>query len=168
MARRIVPSSGGAALRIMGVQPLLDGVVDYLPAPTEVPNPVGRHPRTGAEEKRPPEEKAPMSALAFKVQMDEGRKTVYLRVYSGVMRPGDEGLNARLGKTEKIAGLFWVHADRRERIDKAGPGAIIVAMGLKGTGTGDTLCAPQAPIAYESIESYEPVISVAVEPRTLA
>ena len=168
IATKIVPVFCGAALRNKGVQPLIDGVVDYLPAPTEVPNPPGHHPKSGAKETRPPEEKAPMSALAFKVQMDEGRKTVYLRVYSGVVRPGDDVLNARLGKNEKIARLFSVHADRRERIEKAGPGAIVVAMGLKETGTGDTLCTPLAPIAYESIGSYEPVISLAIEPRTLA
>src|SRR5262249_44508601 len=168
IATKIVPVFCGSALRNKGVQPLIDGVVDYLPAPTEVPNPVGHHPKTGAEEKRPPEEKAPMSALAFKVQMDEGRKTVYLRVYSGVVRPGDDVMNARLGKNERGRRLFSAHRDRRGRMDKAGGGAIVVAMGLKETGTGDTLSAPQAPIQYEAIGSYEPVISLAIEPRTLA
>jgi elongation factor G len=168
IANKIVLVFTGAALRNKGVQPLLDAVVDYLPSPPDVPNPVGQHPKTGAPETRPPDEKAPLSALAFKVQMDEGRKTVYLRVYSGVVRPGDDVWNPRLGKTEKVARLFSVHADRRERIDKAGPGAIVVAMGLKETGTGDTLCAAAAPLTFEPIFAYDPVISKAIEPRTLA
>ncbi|HJZ84720.1 MAG TPA: elongation factor G [Polyangia bacterium] len=168
LQNKIVPVLAGAALRNKGVQPLLDAVIDFLPAPTEVPNPEGVSPKTGQRETRPADDKAPFSALAFKVQMDEGRKTVYLRIYSGVVRPGDDVLNVRLGKTEKVARLFSVHADRRERIDKAGTGMIVLAMGLKETGTGDTLCAPAAPISYEPIESYEPVTSVAVEPRTLA
>ena len=100
--------------------------------------------------------------------MDEGRKAVYLRIYSGVLKPGDEVQNARTRKNEKVARLFRVHANRRERIERAGAGSIVVAMGLKDAGTGDTLATPKAPIILERIDTYEPVISRAIEPKTQA
>ena len=168
IANRVIPVLCGAALRNRGIQPLLDAVVAYLPAPLEVPPAVGTDPATGETLERLPQPKAPASALAFKVQMEQGRKVVYLRVYSGELHPGDDVLNIRVGKKEKIARLFKVHANRRERIQVAGPGDIVAAMGLKLTGTGDTLCQPDAPIVFERIDSYEPVISRAVEPKTLA
>jgi elongation factor G len=165
---RIVPVLAGSALRNKGVQPLLDAVCDYLPAPTEVPpiqgiNPVNNEPTT-----RPPEDAAPFCALAFKVAMDEGRKTVFLRIYSGVLKPGDEVQNARTRRNEKVARLFSVHANRRERIERAGAGSIVVAMGLKDAGTGDTVYAPKAPILLWRIEAHEPVIARAIEPKTQA
>ncbi|MBK8480003.1 MAG: elongation factor G [Proteobacteria bacterium] len=168
LANALVPVLYGAALRNRGIQPLLDAVVHYLPSPLDRPAALGVRP--GAEEviERPAERKAPFAALAFKVQMEQGRKSVYLRVYSGVLRAGDDVLNARLGKKEKVARLFQLHANRRERIDEAGPGSIVAAMGLKLTGTGDTLCDPQQPILLERIDTYEPVISRAIEARTLA
>lgn len=168
VSNRLVPVACGAALRNRGVQPLLDAVVDYLPSPLDVPPAVGVHPDTKERLERAPEIKAPFSALAFKVQMDQGRKLIFLRVYSGTLKPGDDVLNVRLGTKEKVARLFQVHANRRERIQSAGPGAIVAAIGLKLTGTGDTICSPDAPILLERIDAYEPVVSRAIEARTLA
>jgi elongation factor G len=164
----LVPVLAGSALRNKGVQPLLDAVCDYLPAPTEVPPIEGINPVTSEPVSRPPEDTAPFCALAFKVAMDEGRKTVFLRVYSGVLKPGDEIQNARTRRNEKVARLFSVHANRRERIERAGAGSIVVAMGLKDAGTGDTLFAPKSPIVLGRIDAHEPVITRAIEPKTQA
>jgi elongation factor G len=168
MACKLVLVLAGSALRNKGVQLLLDAVCDFLPAPIEVPPVTGHVP--GKEEiiTRAPDDTAPFAALAFKVAMDEGRKTVYLRIYSGVLRPGDEVQNARTKRNEKVARLFSVHANRRERIERAGAGTIVVAMGLKDAGTGDTICSPKAPIIFERIAAREPVISRAIEPKTQA
>jgi elongation factor G len=168
VACAIVPVLAGAALRNKGIQPLLDAVCDYLPSPMEVPPVKGVVPGTEEEITRPPEDSAPFCALAFKVAMDEGRKNTYLRVYSGVLRPGDEVQNARTRRNEKLARLFSVHANRRDRIERAGAGSIVVAMGLKDVGTGDTLCTPKAPILLERIVAQEPVIARAIEPKTQA
>jgi elongation factor G len=168
IAVKIVPVLAGAALRNKGVQPLLDAVCDYLPSPLEVPPITGTVPGSEEPATRPPDDAAPFSALAFKVAMDEGRKVVYLRIYSGVLKPGDEVQNARTRRNEKVARLFSVHADRRERIERAGAGSIVVAMGLKDAGTGDTLSSPKAPIIFERIDIYEPVIARAIEPKTQA
>ncbi len=164
----IVPVLTGAALRNKGVQPLLDAVCDYLPSPIDVPPIKGVVPGTEEPASRPPEDSAPFCALAFKVAMDEGRKAVYLRIYSGVLKPSDEIQNARTRRNEKVARLFSVHANRRERIERAGAGSIVVAMGLRDAGTGDTLCSPKAPILLERIDIYEPVIARAIEPKTQA
>ena len=165
---KIVPVLAGAALRNKGVQPLLDAVIAYLPSPLEVPPMKGTVPGTEEPATRPPDDAAPFSALAFKVAMDEGRKAIYLRIYSGVLKPGDDVQNARTRKNEKVARLFSVHANRRERIERAGAGSIVVAMGLKDAGTGDTLASPKAPIIFERIDIYEPVISRSIEPKTQA
>ena len=165
---KIVPVLAGAALRNKGVQPLLDAVVDYLPSPLEVPPMKGTVPGTEEPATRAPDDAAPFSALAFKVAMDEGRKAVYLRIYSGVLKPGDDVQNARTRKNEKVARLFSVHANRRERIERAVAGSIVVAMGLKDAGTGDTLASPKAPIIFERIDIYEPVIARAIEPKSQA
>jgi elongation factor G len=164
----IVPVLAGAALRNKGVQPLLDAVCDYLPSPIEVPPIKGVIPGSEEPASRPPDDAAPFCALAFKVAMDEGRKSVYLRIYSGVLKPGEEIQNARTRRNEKVARLFSVHANRRERIERAGAGSIVVAMGLRDAGTGDTLCSPKAPILLERIDIYEPVIARAIEPKTQA
>jgi elongation factor G len=164
----IVPVLAGAALRNKGVQPLLDAVCDFLPAPTEVPPVTGHVPGTDELVSRPADDSAPFCALAFKVQMDEGRKTVYLRIYSGVLRAGDEVQNVRTRRNEKVARLFSVHANRRERIERAGAGSIVLAMGLKDAGTGDTIASPKAPILLERIGIQEPVIARAIEPKTQA
>ncbi len=189
LANKAVPVMCGAALRNRGIQPLLDAVVDFLPAPTEVPPVVGHHPKTGEVEQRPADDKAPLCALAFKVAMVEGRKAVYLRIYSGTLKAGDDVWNPRLGppnkdrdkgkgrdggsekplgRLEKVARLFSVHADSRDKIDDAKAGSIVLAVGLKDTATGDTLCDPRAPIALERIDTYQPVINQAVEAATSA
>jgi elongation factor G len=168
LACKVVPVLAGSALRNKGVQPLLDAVCDFLPAPIEVPAIEGVDPTTNQAVSRPPEDAAPFCALAFKVAMDEGRKTVFLRIYSGVLKPGDEVQNARTRRNEKVARLFSVHANRRERIERAGAGSIVVAMGLKDAGTGDTVYAPKAPILLGRIEAHEPVIARAIEPKTQA
>jgi len=165
---KLVPVLAGAALRNKGIQPLLDAVCAFLPSPLEVPPVTGIDPTTEEPLERPPEDSAPFCALAFKVAMDEGRKNVYLRIYSGVLRPGDEVFNPRTRRNEKVARLFSVHANRRERIERTGAGTIVVAMGLKDAGTGDTLCTSKAPILLDRIVAQEPVISRAIEPKTQA
>jgi elongation factor G len=166
--RKLVPVLCGTALRNKGVQPLLDAVLDYLPSPLDRPTVHGTHPHTGETEERPVDDKAPLAALAFKVAMVEGRKTVFLRLYSGTLSVGDDVLNPRLKKVEKVSRLFAVHADRRERVEKVGAGYIIAAMGLKDFGTGDTVCSTKSPILLERIDTYEPVISSAVEAASTA
>jgi elongation factor G len=167
-----VPVLAGAALRNKGVQPLLDAVCDYLPSPLEVPpikgHVVGQGGEIGEEASRPPSDDAPFCGLVFKVAMDEGRKAAFVRIYSGVLKPGDEVQNARTRKNEKIARLFTVHANKRERSERSGAGTIVVAMGLRDAGTGDTICSPKAPIILERIDVTEPVISRAIEPKTQA
>ncbi len=167
IAVKLVPVLCGTALRNKGVQLLLDAVVDYLPSPVEVPPIEGVDPKHPEKKlSRPPDNKAPFAALAFKIAMDEGRKVVYLRIFSGTLRPGDDVYNVRAAQNEKVARLFQVHADKRERIERAGAGMIVAAMGLKHATTGDTLCATTAHILLERIDTYEPVISLAIEPET--
>jgi elongation factor G len=164
IAVKIVPVLAGTALRNKGIQPLLDAVIDYLPSPADVPPVHGVDPRHTSEHlTRAPKNNEPFSALAFKIAMDEGRKVVFLRIFSGTVSPGDELLNTRTGKKEKVARLFRVHADKRERLDKAIAGEIVAAAGLKDATTGDTLCDAKAPILLERIDTYEPVISQAIE-----
>ncbi|MDB4971481.1 MAG: translation elongation factor [Myxococcales bacterium] len=163
VAQKIVPVFMGTALRNKGIQPLLDAVVDYLPSPLDVPPVKGVRPGTEEVVERGPDEKAPLAALAFKVAMFEGRKTVFVRVYSGTLSVGDEVWNARLKKTEKVARLFLVHADRREKIDRVSAGWIVAAMGLKDCATGDSLSSTKDQLILERIDTYEPVISAAVE-----
>jgi len=164
IAVKIVPVLGGTALRNKGIHPLLDAVIAYLPAPTDLPPVVGVDPRN-TEEKltRAPKNAEPFAALAFKIAMDEGRKVVFMRIFSGVVEAGGELLNTRTGKKEKVSRLFRIHADKRERLEKAGAGEIVAAAGLKDATTGDTLCDPKAPILLERIDTYEPVISQAIE-----
>ena len=166
---KLIPVLCGAALRNKGVRPLLDAVVDYLPSPVDVPPVRGVDPRdVDTHLERAPKDAEPLSALAFKVEMEEGRKVVFIRIFSGTLKSGDEVLNARTYRKEKATRLFDLHANRRARIDKAVAGMIVGAAGLKDATTGDTLCAPSAPILLERIDTYEPVISVAVEPETNA
>jgi elongation factor G len=164
IAVELVPVLGGTALRNKGIHPLLDAVIAYLPSPAEVPPVHGVDPRNTDEKLvRAPKNNEPFSALAFKIAMDEGRKVVFLRIFSGTVSAGDEILNVRTGKKEKVARLFRIHADKRERLDKAFAGEIVAAAGLKDATTGDTVCAPTAPILLERIDTYEPVISQAIE-----
>ncbi len=167
LAVRFFPVFAGAALRNKGIQPAMDGIVHYLPSPAEIPDTTGDDPRTGVPTKRPPLPSAPFSALVFKVVIEEGRRTVYLRIYSGKTAEGDVLLNASTGEQEKVARLFRIHAGRKERILDATAGAIVAARGIKSARTGDTLCDPEAPILLESIEVRKPVVSIVVEPRTL-
>ena len=161
----LVPVFCGAALRNKGIQPLLEGIVDYLPAPVDVPPMTGKNPVSGEEESRPAKVTGPLSALAFKVMMDKGRKMTYIRVYSGAIKAGDEVYNSGKKVKEKAARLLKMHSNKRERIEHASAGAIVAAMGLKFATTGDTLCTEKNPILLEPIQFNEPVISVAVEPR---
>ncbi|MBN2223688.1 MAG: elongation factor G [Deltaproteobacteria bacterium] len=166
VAGKIVPVFIGSGLKNKGIQPLLDGVVDYLPSPLDVPPVEGINPDNGATETRVSSDSEPLAALAFKVQVDGGRKVTYFRIYSGILRAGEEVYNSRLRRSEKIARLLKIHANRKERIDSARAGDIAAAMGLKDTMTGDTLCDKEKPIFLESISLMEPVISMAIEPRT--
>jgi elongation factor G len=166
ISMQAVPVLCGAALRNQGIQPLLGAVVDYLPSPLDVPPVEGTNPVTDTVEQRPPEPGEPLAALAFKVVMDQGRKLVYIRIYSGILKVGQEVYNPRLKKGEKISRIFQMHANQRNRVEEARTGEIVAIMGLKETTTGDTLCDPSHPILLEPIDSYKPVMSVAVEPIT--
>jgi elongation factor G len=160
-----VPVLCGAALRNKGIQPLLDAIVDYLPSPAEVAAVVGHEPSSGLEETRPAVPKAPFSALAFKVQMDQGRKLTYMRIYSGTVKVGDAVYNPGRNVKEKLARLLKMHSNKRERIEQASAGEIVGVMGLKLTTTGDTLCDEEHPILLEPIRFNEPVITMAIEPK---
>jgi len=169
LGRKIVPVFCGTALRNKGVNLLLDAVVDYLPSPADVPPVSGVDPSDRSTTLiRPPEIKAPFAALVFKIAMFDGRKVIYLRVFSGRIRSGDDVWNPRIEKTEKVARLFSVHSHKRRRLDEAGPGSIVAAAGLKLATTGDTICDADEPILLERIDTYEPVISVAIEPKSQA
>jgi elongation factor G len=164
---KIVPVFIGSGLKNKGIQPLMDAVVDYLPSPLDVPAVDGINPETGQTETRTSSDGEPLAALAFKVQVDGGRKVTYFRIYSGILKAGEEVYNPRLKHGEKIARLLKIHANRKERIDSARAGDIAAAMGLKDTTTGDTLCDKDKPILLESISFMEPVISMAIEPKTV-
>ncbi len=163
----LVPIFCGTALKNKGIQLLLDGIVDYLPSPLDVPPIVGRIPKSDKEESRPAEAKAPFSALVFKVMMDKGRKMTYLRVYSGTIKAGDLVFNSTKGIKEKLARLLQMHSNKRERINTASAGDIVAAMGLKLSSTGDTLCSEDNSILLEPIQFNDPVISVAIEPKSV-
>ena len=163
---KLVPVFCGAALRNRGIQPLLDGIVDFLPSPLDIPPVEGVDPDTGEVKKSPPSDRAPLVALVYKVMMDQGRKLSYARIYSGRLSAGSEVLSPAKQTKEKVARILAMHANKRERISEARAGNIVGLIGLKASGTGDTLCDPSNPIVLEPIESYEPVISVAVEAKT--
>jgi elongation factor G len=161
---KMVPVLAGTALRNKGIHPLLDAVIAYLPSPADVPPVTGVDPRSPDEKLvRTPKNSEPFAALAFKIAMDEGRKVVFFRIFSGMIEAGAEVLNVRTGKKEKIARLFQIHAAKRERLEKAVAGEIVAAAGLKDATTGDTICDPKSPILLERIDTYEPVISQAIE-----
>jgi elongation factor G len=165
---KLVPVLSGSALKNKGIQLLLDAIVDFLPSPLDVPPILGQHPGTGEEQTRPSSDAKPFSGLAFKIQMDQGRKLTYVRVYSGTVSTGDTIYNVNRKQKEKVARIFQMHANKRERRAKAGAGEIVAILGLKSTRTGDSICDPEHPILLEHIEFYEPVISIAIEPRTRA
>lgn len=169
LANKGVPIICGSALRNRGVQLLLNAIVDYLPSPLDMPPVRAIDAKTGTEVMRPANDEAPFTALAFKVVSDPfvGR-LVYFRVYSGKIREGEAIYNSTCGKKERIGRLLLMHANRREEVKEAGAGAIVATLGLKNTFTGGTLCEPFQPVLLESICFPEPVISVAIEPKTKA
>jgi elongation factor G len=165
----ITPVLLGSAFKNKGVQPLLDAIVDYLPSPLDVPAVHGIDPRTQHELSRKAADGEPFSALAFKVMSDPYvGKLTYFRVYSGKIDAGDRVLNTTTGRTERISRILQMHANHREERSEIGAGEIAAAVGLKSTTTGDTLATETAPIVLESMTFPDPVISVAVEPRTKA
>ena len=166
ISMKAVPVLCGAALRNQGIQPLMNAIVDYLPSPLDIPPVEGTNPVTGEREIRMAKDEESFAAIAFKVMMDEGRKLVYVRIYSGVLKVGTEVYNPRLKKGEKISRIFQMHAHQRNRVEEAKAGEIVAVMGLKETTTGDTLCDRGHPILLEPIDFYKPVMSIAVEPRT--
>ena len=164
---KVFPVICGTAFKNKGVQPLLDAVVDYLPSPLDVPPVKGLNPDTGAEEQRPADDKAPFSALAFKIMTDPfvGQLT-FIRVYSGHLKQGDSVHISGRSRTERIGRLLKMHANKREDITEIYAGDICACVGLKHITTGDTICDENHPIVLESIEFPAPVIAVAVEPKT--
>ena len=164
---KLVPVICGAAFRNKGVQPLLDAVVDYLPSPLDVPPVQGRHSVTQQEEERLPSADSPFSALAFKIMTDPYvGNLAFFRVYSGVLAGGSYIYNSTKDRKERIGRLLKMHANKREELKEVCAGDIAAAVGLKNTTTGDTLCDEGAPVILESIEFPEPVISIAIEPKS--
>jgi len=167
-AGALYPVLCGAALRNRGVQHLLDAVCDFLPSPLDVPFARGTDPGTRREVERPPRDDAPFSALVFKIQSDKHGDLHFLRVYSGTLRARSRVYNSNQEKMEHVTHLYRMHADERERVEQAGPGAIVAAVGLKVAVTGDTLCDRKHPVVFERMEFPTTVISMAIEPRTQA
>jgi len=165
----VVPVLCGAAFRNKGVQPLLDAIVDYLPSPLDVPPVEGQHPKTGEAIQRRADDHEPFAALAFKLTTDKhvGHLT-YIRVYSGRVKVGDQVLNATRGRKERIGRLLRMHANKRQEIEEIYAGDIAAVVGLKGITTGETLCDAQKPVLLESLDFPDPVIAIAIEPRTKA
>jgi elongation factor G len=163
----VTPVLCGTAFKNKGIQPLLDAVIDYLPSPLDVPPVHGIDPRTEHELSRRPANDEPFAALAFKVMSDPYvGKLTYIRVYSGEMKQGDRLLNTTTGKTERVGRILQMHANHREERDLLGAGEIAAIVGLKATTTGDTLAVDTAPIRLESMTFPDPVIAVAIEPKT--
>ncbi|MDK9581165.1 elongation factor G [Sneathia sanguinegens] len=165
----VVPVTCGTAFKNKGIQPLLDAIVEYMPSPLDIPSIKGTNPKTDAEEVRHPSDSEKFSALAFKIVTDPfvGRLS-FFRVYSGMLQKGSYVLNSTKGKKERMGRLLLMHANKREELEEVYTGDIAAAVGLKDTTTGDTLCDETAPIILENMEFPDPVISVAVEPKTKA
>ena len=169
IANQVVPVCCGSSYRNQGVQKLLDAVVDYMPAPTDIPDVTGVDPATGEEDSRKADDNAPFSALAFKIMTDPFvGKLCYFRVYSGTVNAGDIVYNSTKGKRERLGRILMMHANDRTDIDTCYTGDIAAAIGVKNTTTGDTFCDEKHPIILESMEFPEPVIRVAIEPKTRA
>ena len=166
---KMVPVVCGTSYKNKGVQKLLDAIVDYMPSPLDIPAIAGVNPKTDEEETREASDEAPFSALAFKIMTDPyvGRLS-FFRVYSGVLEAGKTVMNSTKGQRERIGRILLMHANHREDLDMVYSGDIAAAVGLKNTTTGDTLCDEKAPIVLESMEFPEPVIRVAIEPKTKA
>ena len=165
---KIVPVLCGAALKNKGIQPLIDGIVDYLPSPLDIPPVQGTNPETGEIQEYGAHDSEPLVALIFKVAMMERRKLSFVRVYSGKLSVGESVYNSNRHISEKLSRILQMHANKRERVDAAGAGSIVGVVGLKDSSTGETLCNSKHPVVLERIEFYEPVISVAIEPKTHA
>ncbi len=164
---KIVPVMAGSSLRNKGVQPMLDAVVEYLPSPQDIYTVSGVNPRSGETEERKGDPNAPLAALAFKIQVDPHvGKLTYIRVYSGTLKSGSYVYNSTKQIKERVGRLLLMHANDREEIEEAFAGEIVAAVGLKDTITGNTLCDETAPIILESISFPDPVISLAIEPKT--
>ncbi len=168
IALKLVPVLCGSALKNKGIQPLLDAIGNFLPSPADIPPITGVHPDTGEVVICPHKEKSPLAALIFKVSMAEGRKLSYVRIYSGKLKAGSDIYNPFRKISEKLSRILKMHANKRERIEEAGPGSIVGVVGLKESSTGETLCTKDHPVVLEQMEFYEPVISMAVEPKTHA
>ncbi|MBO0747123.1 MAG: elongation factor G, partial [Acidimicrobiaceae bacterium] len=168
IANELVPVLCGSAFKNKGVQPMLDAVVDFLPSPLDIPPAKGLDMKGIEELERETSDEAPFSGLAFKIATDplSGGKLTYVRVYSGTLKKGDQVLNSTKDRKERAGRILQMHANSREDRDTAFAGEIVALIGLKNTTTGDTLCDPTAPIVLESLEFPEPVIDVAVEPKT--
>jgi len=167
IACKMCPVTCGTSYRNKGVQPMLDAVVDYMPAPTDIAAIKGVNPETGEEDSRPSSDKEPFAALAFKIMADPFvGKLAFFRVYSGTLSSGSYVYNSTKGKKERIGRILQMHANNRKELEVVYSGDIAAAVGLKDTTTGDTLCDENAPIILESMEFPDPVISVAVEPKT--
>ena len=166
---RVVPVLCGAAFKNKGIQPLLDAIVALLPSPLDVPPVEGVDPRSGEPRSRKADDHEPFAALAFKLMSDKhvGHLT-YLRVYSGHVKTGDQVLNVRRDRKDRVGRLLQMHANKRQEIAEAWAGDIVAVVGLKTASTGDTLCDPRHPIALEAMEFPEPVLSIAIEPKTQA
>ncbi len=169
IACKIIPITVGTALKNKGVQPMLDAIIDYLPSPADVPAVTGFNPKSGVDEERKADDNEPFAALAFKIMTDPFvGKLIFFRVYSGSLKSGSYILNATKDSKERIGRLLQMHADKREEIEEVHAGDIAAAVGLKGTITGDTICDEGRPIILEAIVFPEPVIFVAIEPKTKA
>lgn len=165
---KLVPVLCGSALKNKGIQPLLDAIVQFLPSPVDIPPIKGVHPDSGEIIECKANDNDPLAALIFKVAMIEGRKLSYVRIYSGKMNTKADTHNPSRKINEKLSRILRMHANKRERIDSAGAGSIVGVVGLKESSTGETLCSIDHPVLLEKMEFYEPVISVAVEPKTNA
>lgn len=167
LAVKIIPVLCGSSFKNKGVQPLLNAVIDYLPTPLDVPPVIGIHPKTEEEVVRRPSDDEPFSALVFKIMTDSYvGNLAFLRVYSGVLKTGSYVYNSTKGKRERVGRILKMHANHREDVEVVRTGDIVAAVGLKYTSTGDTLCDQDAPIIVESMQFPEPVIDIAIEPRT--
>ena len=165
LSRRLTPVLCGSALRNTGVQPLLDAVKAYLPSPEDVPPARAHNPADGTDMTIPCATTAPLAGLVFKVMMDGGRKLALVRLYAGKLREGDSCRNVTRATDERISRLYRLHADHREQLEEAGAGDIVAVIGLRSAHTGDTIGVPGSSFLLESIDAYQPVISLALEPR---
>jgi elongation factor G len=166
---KFLPVFCGTALRNKGVQPVLDAVIDFLPSPLDVPPVKGKHPYKDEEIARKPSESEPLSALTFKIMSDPYvGKLFFTRIYSGVITAGETYYNSRRDKSERISKIVMMHSNKQEIISKAGAGEIVALVGLKETKNGDTLCNEDTPIVLENMKVPEPVVSMALEPKTKA